>query len=216
MQHLTRDQAVQALLSGGVVLHPTTGLYGLAADATNAEAVDSIRRLKGLEEGPRPYVVLIEPHWLVDVAHVEALAQAAHRILSRIRAEVWPAPLTVVVPARRGVVDQALLERPGGPTVAVRVEAHPVAADLVAALGRPMVSTSANRTGLAPASRIEDVDPIIASQVGAYLEGPKPRGGASTIIDLAVERPRVLRWGSVGPKELRDLLGLSRDPRTGE
>ena len=127
------------LAAGGLVAFPTETVYGLGADATNAGAVARLYDAKG-----RPSFNPLIAH-VTDMAAARTLARF-DRAAERLAAAFWPGPLTLVLPRRPGC-PVAELATAGLDTIAVRVPSHPVARDILAAFGRPLVAPSANRSG---------------------------------------------------------------------
>ncbi|WP_293682361.1 L-threonylcarbamoyladenylate synthase [uncultured Phenylobacterium sp.] len=204
-QHLSEGQAgdvaaaAEALDAGGLVLMPTETVYGLAADAANARAVAAVYEAKG------------RPAFNPLIAHVADLAMARRiaRFDSRaeaLAARFWPGPLTLVLP----VLDSAAvcdLARAGLDTVAVRAPAHPIAHALIAALGRPIVAPSANRSGRpSPTTFADAVEETGASAAVALDGGSCAIGLESTVVAL-LDMPRLLRPGAVTRAELEAVVG---------
>jgi L-threonylcarbamoyladenylate synthase len=197
-------EAAQLLRQGQLVAFPTETVYGLGADALNAEAVAGIYEAKG-RPAHNPLIVHV-----CEVAEAQAIAhwnpQAA-----LLAARYWPGPLTLVLPAREMV---PALVRAGGPTVAVRMPAHPLALALLRLTGRPLAAPSANRSGrlspTMPEHVLADLDGRIAAVV---LGGPTTAGIESTVVDVSGAVARLLRPGPIAPDELTQLLGvLDREP----
>ena len=188
---------------GGLVAHPTETFYGLAADPFHAEAFGRLTRAKGREAAQA--CILLIPHTEAahDLARIEGVA---HLWFSRLTRAFWPGPLTLVLPARRGLKCPALGD---GRTVAVRVSSHAVAQSLVRSVGAPITSTSANRAGEAPPTLAAAIDPALAALLDLILDaGPTPGGLPSTLLDLSGERPRVLRAGAVDADAIATVLGF--------
>ncbi|HSH39605.1 MAG TPA: L-threonylcarbamoyladenylate synthase, partial [Chthoniobacterales bacterium] len=134
-------EAVQLLGRGAVVALPTETVYGLAADALNAEAALEIFEAKERPHFDPLIVHLSNAGWLWRVASVP---EASRDIVERLTAKFWPGPLTLVLPRQQIVPD---VVTSGLRTVAVRVSAHPVFRDIVGAFGKPLAAPSANRFG---------------------------------------------------------------------
>lgn len=186
-------EAAACLLAGGVVGMPTETVYGLAADATQPEAVAAIYAAKG-RPAHNPLIVHV-----ADAEMARAWAAQwpeAAEALSRL----WPGPLTLVLPARPGLAPAV---QAGGATVGLRVPAHPIARALIAATGRPLAAPSANPSnGLSP-TRAEHVLAGLAGRLPMLLDGgPCPVGLESTVVDPLAEPPCILRPGAWGPPEL--------------
>jgi L-threonylcarbamoyladenylate synthase len=165
--------AVAALARGAIVAFPTETFYGLAVDATNADAIERLYALKG-RGAEKALSLIATPAMVADlVASVPAAA-------ARLMTAHWPGPLTLVLPARPGL--PAALVDDG--CVAVRESPQPLARALVAGLGRPITATSANRSGQ-PATRTP-VEVRATFPTGCWLldGGETPGGRPSTLVRL--------------------------------
>ena len=136
-------EAVAILRAGGLVAMPTETVYGLAADAFNAEACARIFEVKARPTFDPLIVHIAAAGWLERVADLEALGGRID-LVERLVARFWPGPLTLVLP-RAAAVPGIVCSGLG--TVAVRVPDHPVALALLRALDRPLAAPSANRFG---------------------------------------------------------------------
>ncbi|MCC5867790.1 MAG: threonylcarbamoyl-AMP synthase [Gammaproteobacteria bacterium] len=194
MLHLTTcaedlSIALNLLLAGEPVALPFETVYGLAADATNPEALGAIFRAKG-RPADHPLIVHIAsaehlPDWAVSVP--EAAWQLA--------AAFWPGPLTLVLPAARTV---SPLVTGGQTTVALRVPAHPVPQAVLRQLGRGLAAPSANPFGQISPTTAVHVQRHLAGKIAAVVDGgPCPVGIESTIVDLSGQQPRILRPGAI-------------------
>lgn len=140
------QEAIGVLKQGGVVVFPTETAYGLAADATSPQAVDRVCKIKGRV-----------PETLPIIAATREMAESVGHIpqaLRRLADQHWPGPLTLLIPAARGVLAPGIVNND---QIAVRVSSHPVAQALSAGLGAPIVSTSANVSGQPTGYAIADV-----------------------------------------------------------
>ena len=184
---------VRKLLSGGVVAIPTDTVYGVAALATRADAVRALAHLKGRAED-QPIAVLFDS----GAALAPYLEQP--EVLDRVM-RFWPGPLTVVVRARPGCeLARSVLTDAG--TVGVRKPDDPIARMVIRACGGLLAVTSANRHGHPPATTAEAVAAEFGSGLLILDGGPRLGGVASTVVDLSVEPPRVLREGPISAEEL--------------
>ncbi len=176
--------AVRVLDAGGIVGHPTEGVYGLACDPLDANAAARLIGLKG--RPPEAGFILIADDEARLAPWLGKLPAAARRRMRR----TWPGPVTWVAPAGEAVPDWIT---GGRGTVAVRVTAHPVAAALCAAFAGALVSTSANRHGRPPAREALAARRALGGAVDLYLPGRAgPLGGPTEIRDAltgAVLRP---------------------------
>jgi L-threonylcarbamoyladenylate synthase len=182
-------EAAGVLQRGGLVAFPTETFYGLAAHAMSAAAVRRIFEVKGRPDG-KPVLVLVD-----SIAMVEVVASRVPPRARELMAAHWPGALTLVLPARETVPVEVTA---GSGTIGVRLSAHPLARALVAALGAPITAPSANPSGAAP--------PTTAGAVRAYFDGrlelildggPTPGGAPSTVLDVTVDPPRLVRAGAV-------------------
>ncbi|TMA60264.1 MAG: threonylcarbamoyl-AMP synthase [Deltaproteobacteria bacterium] len=157
------------------------------------DAVARLVTVRGREAG-KPILVLI-----TDLAMAETVAAAISPAVRRLAARFWPGPLTLVLPARERL--PAALTAGSG-TIGVRVPGHPVAAALVAGLGRPVTAPSANPPGRTPPRRIDEARACFGDGVAVYLDGGELPGGASTVAAVEEGRVRVLRAGPVSGEAL--------------
>jgi L-threonylcarbamoyladenylate synthase len=204
------EKALELLNEGELILHPTGGLWGLAADPMNALALDRLRMAKWLPPGPRPFVILIEPEWIQKVADVDRIE--SHNLVRLIPLidTYWPGGLTLVLPAGEQSPPEICVKGPGGLTVAIRCDDHPIARQLCKAFGRPIISTSANRTGEPGPALIENVDPTIRANSWIWNALPEPSGQASTLLDLSRSKPTILREGRQASEPILKLLNAEK------
>lgn len=196
----TNAQAVEALTRGELVILPTETVYGLAADASNAQAVAGIFEAKG-----RPRFNPLIAH-VADAAQAEAVAVFDSR--ARALAEAfWPGPLTIVAPVRdRAAVCD--LARAGLDSVAVRVPGHARARAVIAAFGKPVVAPSANRSGRPSPTTFDDaVEETGHAAADAVDGGPCAVGVESTVVSVLDGRISLLRPGSVTREEIEAAVG---------
>jgi L-threonylcarbamoyladenylate synthase len=181
-------RAAAVMDAGGVVALPTETFYGLAVRALDAALVRRLFALKGRPES-RPILVLVdEPRRVGDFAEVNDLARA-------LMARHWPGPLTLVLRARDMVPAELTA---GSGTIGVRQSGYPVARALAAAAGGPITAPSANLTGHAPPTTVTEVLAAFDHRIEMVLDGGETPGGPpSTVLDVTVDPPRVLRDGAV-------------------
>jgi len=183
------DAATAAIAAGDLVVLPTDTVYGLAADAFSADAVQRLVSAKGRGREMPPPVLIGAP------ATLEALAAEVPVWLRAMTAELWPGPLTVIC-REQPSLDWDLGET--RQTVAVRVPNHDVALAVLKATG-PLAVSSANLTGEPAATTIDEAERMLGDAVAVYLDaGTSPGGVASTILDVTAPTPRILRDGPVG------------------
>ena len=191
------NAAVSSLRRGELVVLPTDTVYGLAADAFSPQAVAKLLEAKGRgREAPTPVLVpaVRTLDGLVDVMpmHARELAEA-----------FWPGGLTLVV-RHAASLAWDLGETKG--TVAVRMPLDPVALAVLDQTG-PLAVSSANRTGMAPATDAAEAARQLGTAVDVYLDGgPSGEAVPSTIVDLTGDVPTVLRAGAVSLAELQEVV----------
>ena len=194
------QEAAALLRAGQLCAFPTETVYGLGADATNPDAVLAIYETKGR---PRFNPLIIH---CADIGMAEALAQFSP--LARRLAALWPAPLTLVLPARanNGLADVATA---GLNTVAIRIPDHPLALAVIRAAGRPLAAPSANPSGKLSPTTAEQVRRGFGGKVPVLDGGPCRAGVESTIIAVDSERLVQLRAGAMARSEIEDRLGVA-------
>lgn len=193
------QRAADLLRDGQLVALPTETVYGLAANALDAEATSQV------------YVVKGRPTFNPIIVHVASLEMAKDCVTAwpdsaeRLVSAFWPGPLTLVLPRSDRIPDVVTA---GGPTVGVRWPSHPVIQEVIRRCGFPIAAPSAN-----PANR---VSPTTAQHVLDYFSGKIPLivdGGScqvgieSTVLDLSVDPPRLLRPGMIHEPSLLAVLG---------
>ena len=182
-------QAAEAVKKGGVIVFPTETVYGLGGDAGRPEALRRIYRIKGRPE-EKPLVRLVAGWEEME----EVRWDKEHR---RLAERFWPGPLTLILPLA------------GGGTQGFRFPDHDLTRRLVRAAGVPFAATSANRSGEAEVKNGEEAERIFFGEVDLILDAGEVRGQASTVLDLSVSPPRLLREGPISRKELEKVLGRS-------
>lgn len=199
-------EAAAVIRDGGLVAFPTETVYGLGANALDAEAVARIFAAKGRPAGNPLIVHVGRPEDLPTLAED---FDKAKPLIDRF----WPGPLTVVLKKKPIVPD---IVTAGGPTVAVRMPAHPVALALIREAGVPIAAPSANRSeGISP-TQAGHVAEDLGDEVDMILDGGHSEVGLeSTVIDLTQEPARVLRPGMVLAREIEAVLGAPLTRPTG-
>lgn len=193
-------KAAARMKEGGLVALPTETVYGLGADATNDRAVASIFAAKG-----RPSFNPVIVHFRTKEEAEEAVA--FNKKADLLAALFWPGPLTLILP-RRAEAGISLLCSAGLPTLAVRCPAHPVARQLIKALGRPIAAPSANASGTLSPTTPQHVLRSLGDNAGMILAGGKAAVGLeSTVVDMTGDIPVLLRPGAVTLEELQQHLG---------
>ena len=181
-------ESASVLSAGGLVAFPTETFYGLGAAALDRNAVRRVFTLKGRPES-RPLLVLVD-----GVAMAESIAEIPWHARALI-ARHWPGPLTLVFHARPVVHDDVTASTG---TIGVRWTSHPVARGLATALRAPVTAPSANPTGAMPPTSASQVIAAFPDAIDVVLDAGETTGGLpSTVVDVTVDPPRVIRAGAV-------------------
>ena len=194
LRHLARR-----LQAGELVAVPTETVYGLAADATNAEACKGIYRAKGR---PTTDPLIVHVHSLEQAATIAAVPPAARALAQAF----WPGPLTLVLPKTCSVPD---IVTAGLSTVALRMPAHPLFRRLLKLTERPLAAPSANPFGYISPTTARHVRDNLGDRIAHILDGGRCSVGLeSTIVDLRRPAdPRVLRPGPITAAQIASVLG---------
>ena len=196
-------RAAALLAAGELVAFGTETVYGLGADATNAQAVARVFEAKG------------RPHFNPLIAHYPDAAAAfvdvvANDLARRLAVAFWPGPLTLVLP-RRVTSRVALLAGAGLDTLAVRVPVGAAVLALLRAVGRPVAAPSANRSGQVSPTTAAHVLDGLAGRIAAVLDcGACFVGVESTVLDLTGAHPFLLRPGGVAAEAIEAVVGTLR------
>ena len=192
-------RAVEILRAGGLVAFATETVYGLGADATNAQAVAKIFAAKGRPSG-NPLIVHVANVGLARKYSAAWPAQA--EVLAR---HFWPGPLTLVLQRGEKIVPAVTA---GLETMAVRCPDHPVALELLKEFAGPIAAPSANRSNRISPTTAEHVRRELGGRVDLILDGGACRVGIeSTVLSLATPVPAILRLGAVTREKIERLIG---------
>jgi L-threonylcarbamoyladenylate synthase len=199
-----RTAAVKLLRKGEVVALPTETVYGLAADGLNPIAVAKIFEVK---ERPRfdPLIVHLPSHgWLEKIAYVPAQDR---QLILKLVDTFWPGPFTMVLQKREIVPD---IVTAGLDTVAVRISAHPVFAEIVRELNRPLAAPSANRFGRVSPTTAQHVLDELDGRIPLVIDGgPTEHGIESTIVALHGGKIDILRRGPITAEQLTEFAKIA-------
>lgn len=192
-------RAAELLRQGGLVAIPTETVYGLAADACNAEAVRAVYAAKG-RPSDNPMIVHI-----ADREMLPELVASAPPAAALLADAFWPGPLTMVLPRSQRV---PLTTTGGLESVAVRMPSHPVARAVIRAAGVPLAAPSANRSGSPSPTTYRHCIDDLWGLVDAVVESDDCAVGVeSTVVSLLGEAPQILRPGAVTPEDIRRVCG---------
>ena len=191
--------AAELIRAGEVVGMPTETVYGLAANALNGEAVKKIFLAKGRPQD-NPLIVHI-----ADFDQIYDLCPAVPPQAKLLADAFWPGPLTMIVPKGDCIPDEVSC---GLDTVGIRLPSHPMARALIRESGVPLAAPSANTSGRPSTTTAAHVMHDMDGKIAAVLDGGACGVGVeSTVITLALERPRLLRPGGITLEQLRSVLG---------
>jgi len=192
-------EAAEILRRGGLVAFPTETVYGLGADALNAEAVQKVFDAKGRPPDNPLIVHIADRRQLIDLA--DDIPQKGQRLAK----EFWPGPLTLVVRKTFLVPD---IVTAGLNTVAIRMPDHPVALALIEEVNSGLVGPSANISGRTSPTTAQHVLEDLNGRIDMILNaGATEIGIESTVIDVTVDPPVILRPGGLHKETLEDIIG---------
>jgi L-threonylcarbamoyladenylate synthase len=190
--------AARCLAAGGLTAFPTETVYGLGADATNGTAIARLYEAKG-----RPAFNPLIAH-VIDFKAAQTLARfSAHAV--QLAEAFWPGPLTLVLPKAPGC-PVADLATAGLDSIAVRVPNHGVAQKILAALGKPIVAPSANRSGHVSPTTAAHVLADLAGRIDLIVDGGPTLVGVESTIIACLEQPALLRPGGVAREAIEQAL----------
>jgi L-threonylcarbamoyladenylate synthase len=199
-----RAAAVELLRQGETVALPTETVYGLAADALNPIAVAKIFEAK---ERPRfdPLIVhLPNREWLEKIAD---LPEHGRQLISKLADTFWPGPFTIVLPKRRTIPE---IVTAGLDTVAMRISAHPVFAEIVHVFGKPVAAPSANRFGRVSPTTAQHVLEELDKRIPLIIDGgPTQHGLESTIVTVRANSIDILRQGPITARQLSEFADVN-------
>ena len=193
------EAAAGAVRSSRLVVLPTDTVYGIGADAFDADAVRALLRAKN--RGPDMPVGVLVGSWSTVDGLVLGMPPHARALVEAF----WPGDLSIVLPHAPSL--QWDLGTTRG-TVMLRMPLHPVALELLREVG-PMAVSSANVSGQPPAATAKDAQDQLGESVAVYLEGgPIENARPSSIVDLTGSEPKLLREGAVSAEAISDVLGV--------
>ena len=194
----TLAKAGKLIRAGEVVVYPTETLYGLGADATNADAVKKIYVMKGRpKNSPIPVIV-------ADIVMLNELVVNVSLIAERLIKSFWPGPLTIIFDAENSLPAELTA---GTGSIGVRIPDSTIAVKLVRAAGRPVTATSANLSGKEVPSSISEIVTQLAEKPAMIIDAGKLAPSApSTVVDPRGKTIKILRHGAIGEKAIMEVL----------
>jgi L-threonylcarbamoyladenylate synthase len=191
-------KAAKIIKKGGLVAFPTETVYGLGANALNKKAVKKIFEAKN-----RPLDNPVIVH-IADFLELFKLAKNIPKTAKILIRKFWPGPLTLVLFKKKIIPDEVTA---GAETVAIRMPKNRIALELIKISGLPIAAPSANLAGRPSPTTAQDVFEDLGDKIDLILDGGKTKIGLeSTVVDLTVEPPLILRPGGIGLEELKKVL----------
>jgi L-threonylcarbamoyladenylate synthase len=198
-------RAAEILRRGGLVAFPTETVYGLGADASSAAAVKKLYAAKG-RPADHPVIVHFD-----SAARAFTWARDVPAAAAQLAGKFWPGPITLVL--KRSPLAHDFVTG-GQDSIGLRVPAHPIAQQLLAAFGGGIAAPSANRFGLVSPTTAAHVREDLGADVELVLEGgPSEVGIESTIVDLSAGKPVLLRPGKISAAEIAAVIGPVAEKR---
>jgi L-threonylcarbamoyladenylate synthase len=177
--------AAKSVREGSLVAFPTETVYGIAANFMDQKAVDDLYSIKRRPKG-KPFTVHI-----ADIAAIEALGCRITKEALKLASKFWPGPLTMVLSLGKDM------------SLGFRIPANKIALELIKNAGVPIVAPSANISGHKPPTCAEEVLDELDGKISILIDGGSTDIGVeSTVVDMTVAPPRVLREGAIKKEEI--------------
>ncbi|MCD6408903.1 MAG: threonylcarbamoyl-AMP synthase [Candidatus Verstraetearchaeota archaeon] len=189
-------EAASVVKQGELIVYPTDTVYGLGGDPFNEEAVKKVFKVK--QRGDKPLPILCS-----SISDVEQIAYVPEWLRPKLDL-VWPGPVTLILKKKPSLPEIVTC---GREDVGVRIPGMGFTLELIKACGGFLMGTSANISGTPPPSTVDEALAQLKEEISLVIDaGPTPLKISSTVIDLTVQPPRVLREGYLAGAELRKLL----------
>lgn len=191
--------AVSTLRRGLLIVYPTDTVYGLGAVATNTRAVQRLFLVK--KRNPKQPLPIL----LADTCEMGRVVSKLPPLAQPLAERFWPGGLTIVLPASPDFQSIALA---GRDSVAIRVPDQPILRRIIRDVGEPITGTSANLSGMAIPLTVESALAQVSEHIEVAIDnGPSKTAIASTILDITLDAPVLLREGPIGARELEQVTG---------
>jgi L-threonylcarbamoyladenylate synthase len=188
--------AAQNVKNGGLVVFPTETVYGLGCDPLNPQAVQRLLNVKGNRKTPFPVLVAS----LDDATKIAHISEPGKKLATKF----WSGPLTMVFPKKRTIPDIVTF---GLDSVGTRMPNNQTALSLIEQSGGLLIGSSANLSGEKPPHSVLEMSAKLLEKVDLVLDGgPTIEGTPSTVVDLTLDAPKILRQGPISLKQIQNAL----------
>lgn len=197
LHDLDYEEIVALLRGGGIIAFPTDTAYGLGVDPFDTRAVDRLFQVKGRPE-TKPILLVID-----SISMAESISRPTD-VFHAVTNKFWPGPLTIITGSRSNLPMNVTA---GTQTVGIRWPDAPFAVALLKRFGKPITATSANRTGQPSAITAQEIQAQFSEGIDAIVDGGAlPARGGSTLLDITVDPPLLLREGPVTFETLQEFF----------
>ena len=188
--------AAETVKNGGVIAFPTETVYGLGCDPQNIQAVEGLLTIKG--DRKKPFPVLVAS--LKDATKIANVSNKGKKLASKF----WPGPLTMVFPKKDTLDDVVTF---GLASVGIRVPNNQVALNLIRQSGGLLIGSSANLSGEQPPRSVLEMSEELKKRADVILDGGRTsQGTPSTVVDLTVDEPKILRKGPISLEQIQTAI----------
>ena len=190
------DLAAEVVQAGGVIAFPTDTVYGIGVSAFNEEAIERIYQVKGRSALKAIPILISSPQ------EMDQISLPASAVITKLIERYWPGALTLILPRLPGLPDNLSPT----PTIGLRVPDHQLTRELLRHTG-PLAATSANQSGQPSALTAAEVLDQLEGRIDLVLDGGSAPGGqASTVLDCAGEKVKVLRKGPITWENIQETI----------
>ena len=191
------EEPAKIIKNGGIVVFPTETVYGIGANALNAEAVRKIYQIKQRPQA-KPISLLVD-----SIEMIEKVAKSITPLEYAIIKEFFPGPLTIIL-NKKDIIPDIVTAK--GKTVGIRMPKNEIALELIKRAGVPLATPSANISNKPSKTKIEDVINDFPNGVDCFIDGGKSKiGVASTIVQVINEEPHILRKGIITEEQIKNI-----------
>ena len=184
------EYSARAIREGSIVAFPTETVYGLAVNAADKKAVEKLYSIKRRSRG-KPFTVHI-----ADLKVIRRMGCRITKSAASLMKKFWPGPLTIILKSK------------DGRKIGFRMPANKVALDLIRRAGVPVIAPSANMSGKKPPKTAKEALKDLDGKIEIALDaGPTDVGIESTVIDITIDPPVIVRQGAISEKKLKRVLG---------